>query len=68
LLAHHPAAHDEVHDRSFAIAHLDAGDETIVYRITARTPGRFTALPPQIFDMYNPDVHAASKGSVLEIR
>ncbi|MBW3622049.1 MAG: carboxypeptidase regulatory-like domain-containing protein [Armatimonadetes bacterium] len=41
---------------SFAVRHLDPGARTITYRVFAQVPGTYTALPPRIYDMYNPEL------------
>jgi uncharacterized protein YfaS (alpha-2-macroglobulin family) len=53
---------------SFAVRHLDPGAKTIRYRVFAQIPGRYTALPPRIFDMYNPDLRGEGAGQTLTIR
>lgn len=52
----------------FAIRHLGAGDREITYRITASSPGQFTALPPVVYDMYRPEAHAEGIAQALTIR
>ncbi|MHB9133677.1 MAG: alpha-2-macroglobulin family protein [Armatimonadota bacterium] len=53
---------------AFALRNLSAGKQLITYRITAQQPGVYTALPPLIFDMYNPTVRGDGVGQVITIR
>ncbi len=52
----------------FALRRLDPGARRITYYITAQTPGRFTALPPRVYDMYHPDVHGDGMAQTITIR
>jgi len=52
----------------FAIRHLNPGVQRITYRMTAQTPGRFTALPPIIYNMYDPTARGDGMAEVINIR
>jgi uncharacterized protein YfaS (alpha-2-macroglobulin family) len=56
------------HDQnvSFAADHLEPGVSRLKYYLRASTPGRYTALPPQAFDMYDP--RNAGEGAAQEVR
>ncbi|HEY3268115.1 MAG TPA: MG2 domain-containing protein [Armatimonadota bacterium] len=56
------------HMVSFAIQHLDAGSRTITYRLYSQIPGDYTALPPTVYDMYNPAVRAEGVAHEVTIR
>ena len=53
---------------TFYLDWLPAGDRTIEYVLTARTPGRFAALPPNGFAMYQPDINAAGDLARVEVK
>lgn len=53
---------------SFAIRHLSPGVNRITYRMVAQIPGQYMALPPQIYDMYNPAMRGDGVGAVITIR
>jgi uncharacterized protein YfaS (alpha-2-macroglobulin family) len=52
----------------FAIRHLEPGVKRIIYRVTAQNPGAFTALPPVIYDMYNPATRGEGIADTLNVR
>ena len=41
---------------SFAVTELHPGVKRVTYRMVAQIPGTYTALPPRVFDMYDPTV------------
>ncbi len=47
---------------------LPVGKSTIEYVMTARTSGRFNALPPSGFAMYQPQINALGDVSLVEVR
>jgi uncharacterized protein YfaS (alpha-2-macroglobulin family) len=53
---------------TFYLDWLRAGESTIEYVVTARTPGRFHALPPSGFAMYQPEVNALGEVSRVEVK
>jgi uncharacterized protein YfaS (alpha-2-macroglobulin family) len=54
---------------AFAIRYLAPNERrTITYRVTAMTAGTFLALPPRLYDMYNPDAWASGKATEIRIR
>lgn len=53
---------------AFYLDWLPAGDRTIEYVLTARTPGRFSALPPTGFAMYQPDINAVGELAKVQVR
>ncbi|MHB9026042.1 MAG: alpha-2-macroglobulin family protein [Armatimonadota bacterium] len=63
-------AEQVVRDRtvSFAIRHLNPGVHRLTYQFTAIQPGRFTALPPQVYDMYRPQVRAEGVANTVTIK
>jgi uncharacterized protein YfaS (alpha-2-macroglobulin family) len=52
---------------AFAIRHIDPGSKHIIYRFTATVPGRYSALPPRVFDMYNPAVRGEGRADEVTI-
>jgi len=52
----------------FAIRSLSPGVHRIRYRYVAQTPGSYTALPPVIYDMYNPQARAEGRAEIMEIK
>jgi uncharacterized protein YfaS (alpha-2-macroglobulin family) len=52
----------------FAIRRLDKGARTIRYRVRARSKGSFTALPPAVFDMYNPEARGEGAAVTVTVR
>jgi uncharacterized protein YfaS (alpha-2-macroglobulin family) len=59
----------EVRDErvSFFITHLDPGEQTFTYLVRATTEGAFTALPTQVYPMYEPEVWSRSDAAFLEV-
>jgi hypothetical protein len=53
---------------AFAVRELDPGVHRLQYRIYAQIPGRFTALSPQAYDMYDPAVRADGVAHTITIR
>ena len=53
---------------TFYLDWLPVGKYTIDYVVTARTPGRFSALPPIGFAMYQPTVNAVGDLSRVEVK
>lgn len=51
----------------FAIRHIEPGLQRLQYRFTATVPGKYTALPPRVFDMYNPAVRSESRADEITI-
>lgn len=51
----------------FAIRHIEPGSKHIIYRYTATIPGHYSALPPRIFDMYNPAVRGEGRADEVSI-
>ncbi len=52
----------------FAIRQLDPGVRRITYHLSALFPGRYTALPPQVYDMYNPTLRGDGVAETITIR
>ncbi|HEY3417202.1 MAG TPA: alpha-2-macroglobulin family protein [Armatimonadota bacterium] len=59
-----------VRDRtvSFAVRYLDRGVHRLTYHFIAIQPGRYTALPPQVYDMYRPQIRAEGMANTVTIR
>ncbi|MFB3880300.1 MAG: alpha-2-macroglobulin [Armatimonadota bacterium] len=53
---------------TFYLDWLPAGESTIEYVVSARTPGQFSALPPSGFAMYQPEVNALGDVSRVEVK
>ncbi|HEY3415197.1 MAG TPA: alpha-2-macroglobulin family protein [Armatimonadota bacterium] len=53
---------------AFGIRHIEPGLHRLDYRFTATVPGRYTALPPRVFDMYNPSLRAESRADEITIK
>jgi len=53
---------------TFYVDWLPAKESTIEYVVTARTPGRFNALPPNGFAMYQPEINALGDVSPVEVK
>jgi uncharacterized protein YfaS (alpha-2-macroglobulin family) len=53
---------------AFAIRELGPGVHRLRYQMRALTPGTFTALPPQVYDMYRPTIRADGVGATVTIR
>ena len=53
---------------AFAIRHLEPGSRTITYQVRTMTPGQYLALPPRIYDMYNPNAWAEGPAQNIRIR
>jgi hypothetical protein len=53
---------------TFYLDWVRAGESTIEYVVTARTPGHFNALPPSGFAMYQPEVNALGEVSRVEVK
>jgi uncharacterized protein YfaS (alpha-2-macroglobulin family) len=51
---------------SFAADRLAPGVSRLKYYLRAQTPGRYTALPPQAYDMYDP--RNSGEGAAQEVR
>lgn len=51
----------------FAVRHIDPSSKHIIYRFTATVPGRYNALPPRVFDMYNPAVRGEGRADEVTI-
>jgi len=51
---------------AFAITHLPAGTKQLRYKLIAQIPGQYSAMPTQIYNMYDPSVRTA--GTVAGIR
>jgi uncharacterized protein YfaS (alpha-2-macroglobulin family) len=52
----------------FAVRHLEPGVRRIRYRVTAQNPGAFTALPPVIYNMYDPTNRGEGVADDLTVR
>jgi uncharacterized protein YfaS (alpha-2-macroglobulin family) len=52
---------------SFFISQLAPGRQTYTYLMRATTDGSFTALPTQVYPMYEPEVWSRSESSSLQI-
>jgi uncharacterized protein YfaS (alpha-2-macroglobulin family) len=52
---------------AFALTHLSPGAHRLTYRMVAQIPGSYTALPPRVFDMYNPQVRGEGIAQGVEI-
>ena len=52
---------------SFFITHLAPGQRTLTYLVRATTTGSFTALPTQVYPMYEPEVWSRSESSQVQI-
>jgi len=52
----------------FAIRNLDPGAHRLTYRMSAQVPGRYTALPPEAYDMYNPAIRADGVADSATVR
>jgi len=50
---------------AFAITHLPAGTKQLRYKLIAQIPGQYSAMPTQIYNMYDPSVRTA--GTVASI-
>jgi uncharacterized protein YfaS (alpha-2-macroglobulin family) len=53
---------------TFYLEWVPAGERVIEYVLTARTPGKFHALPPDGFAMYQPDINAVGDLAVIEVK
>jgi hypothetical protein len=53
---------------AFALRELKSGVRRVVYRISALTPGTYTALPPRLYDMYDPATFADGVAQTVTIR
>lgn len=47
---------------------IPAGTSTVTYTMRAENPGRCSALPTSVSNMYDPDAVASSGGSTLEVK
>ena len=52
---------------SFFITYLAPGQRTLTYLVRATTAGTFTALPTQVYPMYEPEVWSRSESSQIQI-
>lgn len=50
---------------AFAVTRLPNGTKTLKYKLIAQTPGKYSAMPTQLYNMYDPRVRAA--GTVARI-
>lgn len=53
---------------AFAIRKLKPGVQRITYRAIAQSSGRFTALPPRAYDMYNPATEGTGVAAEITVR
>ena len=53
---------------AFAVAHLEPGVKRLKYYLRAQTAGRFIALPPRIYDMYDPRRQAEGVADTITVR
>jgi alpha-2-macroglobulin len=53
---------------TFFITHLEPGERSLTYLVRATTPGSFTALPAQVYPMYEPEVWSRSASTRCHIR
>lgn len=53
---------------SLFVDHLDPGSHTYEFTMRAEKPGRASALPATVFNMYDPGIRASSSESPLEVR
>ncbi len=60
----------EVRDErvTFFITHLEAGRRTLTYLLRATAAGEFTALPTQVYPMYNPEVWSRSDSAHIQVK
>jgi uncharacterized protein YfaS (alpha-2-macroglobulin family) len=52
---------------TFFITHLEPGERTLTYLMRAIAPGSFTALPAQVYPMYEPEVWSRSASTRCHI-
>jgi len=52
---------------SFFITHLEPGQRTLTYLARATTAGTFSALPTQVYPMYEPEVWSRSESSQVQV-
>jgi len=59
----------DVRDESvtFFVTHLETGEQTFTYLMRAITGGSFTALPTQVYPMYEPEVWSRSDSQRMQI-
>ena len=53
---------------AFAITHLPAGTKQLRYKLIAQIPGQYSAMPTQIYNMYDPSVRTSGKVAVINIQ
>lgn len=52
---------------AFAADRLSPGEHVLTYRMRARIPGLFTALPPEVYSMYRPTVRGDGVADTVRI-
>jgi uncharacterized protein YfaS (alpha-2-macroglobulin family) len=52
---------------SFFVSHLAPGEHTFRYLARAATAGSFTALPAQVYPMYEPEAWSRSESMLSQI-
>ncbi len=53
---------------AFAITRLPTGTKTLKYKLIAQIPGKYSAMPTQVYNMYDPRVRAAGTVASITIK
>ncbi len=53
---------------AYAITHLPSGTKTLKYKLIAQIPGKYSAMPTQVYNMYDPRVRAAGTVASITIK
>jgi uncharacterized protein YfaS (alpha-2-macroglobulin family) len=53
---------------NFFVTHLEPGQRTLTYLVRATSTGSFTALPTQVYPMYEPEVWSRSESARCQVR
>ena len=53
---------------AFAMTHLPGGTKTLKYKLIAQIPGKYSAMPTQLYNMYDPRVRAAGAVASITIK
>ncbi len=53
---------------AFAITRLPSGTKTLKYKLIAQIPGKYSAMPTQVHNMYDPRVRVAGTVASITIK
>ena len=52
---------------AFAITHLGARSETLTYKLVTQIPGEYSAMPTEVYNMYDPTIRATGTADTITI-